>query len=76
LARTIETIDYGDFKEVKVTDGNTVTMIRVDEENEAYQAIKAETNNFTENMNKPSQAEEVATTQSDLIYQLMMNGVI
>jgi len=76
MARTIEIVDYDDFKEVKVTDGNTVTMIRVDEENEAYQQIKAETNNFTENMSQKSEFEEISQTQSDLIFQLMMNGVI
>jgi len=72
LARVIKLID----DEVRITDGNSVISIKVDEENEYYQQVKAETNNFTENMNQKDPLEQMAQTQIDLIFQLMVNGVI
>jgi hypothetical protein len=62
--------------DVVVTEGNTVTAIKIDEKNELYQQLKAETNNFTANMNQNDELETLAQTQVDLIFQLMMNGVI
>ena len=72
MARVIKLID----DEVRITDGNSVISIKVDEENEYYQQVKAETNNFTENMNQKDPLEQMAQTQIDLIFQLMVNGVI
>jgi hypothetical protein len=76
LSKTIEFIDFDYGQEIKVTDGNTVTQIRVDEENPYYQELKAETNNFTENMVQKTEQEALQQTQIDLIFQLMLNGVI
>jgi hypothetical protein len=76
LSKTIEFIDFDYGQEIKVTDGNTVTQIRVDEENPYYQELKAETNNFTENMVQKTEQETLQQTQIDLIFQLMLNGVI
>jgi hypothetical protein len=72
MPRKIEIV--GD--DVIVTEDNTVTAIRIDEESDLYQQLKAETNNFTENMNVPDTVETLEQTQSDLIYTLMMSGVI
>lgn len=72
MARKIEIV--GD--NVIITDNGTSTAINIDEENIYYQQLKEETNNFTENMNKPDTVETLEQTQSDLIYTLMMNGVI
>jgi|tagenome__1003787_1003787.scaffolds.fasta_scaffold16845182_1 hypothetical protein len=76
MARIIELLNYDYGQEVRVTDGNTVTTIRADESDPTYQQLKAETNNFTENMNVKTELEVLSANQSDLIYTLMMNGVV
>lgn len=72
MAKKIEII--GD--DVVVSENGNVFAIRIDEESEAYQALKAETNNFTENMIQKDKTEEMEQTQADLIMTLMLNGVI
>jgi hypothetical protein len=72
MAKKIEVID-GD---VIIFEEGKVTAIKIDEENELYQQIKVETNNFTENMNQEDPMELIKQIQTDLIYQLMMSGVI
>lgn len=72
MGRKIQIID-GD---VIITEGNKVIALKVDETNEVYQKIKAETNNFTENMNQKDPIEMLEQTQADLIFNLMINGVI
>jgi predicted nucleic acid-binding Zn-ribbon protein len=42
-----------DFVIINTLDMKTQTFIKIDEESEAYQTIKMETENFTENMDFP-----------------------
>jgi hypothetical protein len=72
MGRKIEIVE----DEVIVSDNGIVTAIRINEENPTYQALKAETNNFTENMNQKDKIELLEETQADLIMTLMMNGGI
>lgn len=44
-------------------DGKSQTFIRIDEESEAYLAIKEETNNFTKNMDFPKTEVEILQEQ-------------
>lgn len=72
MAREIEIIEDN----VIIKEDNKITAIKVDEANPYYLQLKEETNNFTENMKMPNTVESLEQTQSDLIYTLMMNGVI
>ena len=62
--------------EVIIKEGENISAITIDENSAIYQQIKAETNNFTENMIQESKTESLERTQTDLIFQLMMKGVI
>jgi hypothetical protein len=72
MARKIEIIG----EDVVVTENGNVFSVRINEESAAYQALKAETNNFTENMIQKDKIELLEETQADLIMTLMMNGGI
>lgn len=72
MAKEIEVVEDN----IIVRENGTITAINIDEENPYYLQLKAETNNFTENMKIPDTVEALEQTQSDLIYTLMMNGVI
>lgn len=57
-------------------DKNTRQFIKINEESEEYQAIKTETNNFTENMDFPEPPISLEDTVADLIQVLADKGVI
>jgi hypothetical protein len=54
-------------------DGKRQTFIKIDDESLDYQAIKTETNNFTENMDFPPAVED--RLQADIDYLAIMTGV-
>lgn len=68
MARTIELIG----NDVIIRDGNTVQAIKADEANASYLQLKAETNNFTENMIQKSEAEILQETVDTLVISGLM----